>query len=473
MRSTEVSEVEDQDKGQSDLKLFGKSVSRRRFLQLSAMGVAAGGLAACGKSRSSSSSGGGSGGTAATVPPSSNIDAEMTSFLKKTFNGGGPYSGAGLKFPFAAGLLLSTSQAPYGQASLKGIQLAVKQILAAGGPDFSYSVKDFAASTTAGATAMTAWGQSHTPFCISCGFFDEGNIIPPAIEYKVLTTDPGGGNLPSFQGKPFIWGTRAITPSDAYGGMMQYLAAKSPNATKIALAGASLGPLGSEFTGALQKAITQYHPNAKIVAQEYTQASSSGTYDFGPALAKLEGASPDVILPFTWGTDPASFMKAYSNTSLTSKVIGPDYFATSAPLAGSAIQGYMFAYDFFNPSNPGNTWGKMFAEAYQYSYNEPPDYYPANYYENTFFLWQLIQRVLQKKGDPTNSEQLQAALEDDTTLMSVYGQGSSTGSITLSPTTHTPTSRPLGLFEVTSTSTTAIPKQLASFNIEGANFSIM
>jgi branched-chain amino acid transport system substrate-binding protein len=432
------------------------------------MGVAAGGLAAC-KSRSSPTGAGASG----IQQVSADFDAEMTAFIKKTFNGGGPYSGAGLKYPFAAGLLLSTSQAPYGQASLKGIELATKQILAAGGPDFGYSVKDFAASTTAGATDMTAWGQSHTPFCISCGFFDEGNIIAPAIEYKVLTTDPGGGNLPVFQGKPYIWGTRAITPSDAYGGVIQYLAAKMPNAKKIALAGASLGPLASQFTGALQKAITQYFPDAKIVAQEYTQASSSGTYDFAPTLAKLEGTNPDVILPFTWGTDPASFMKAYFNTSLTGKVIGPDYFATSAPLAGSAIEGYMFAYDYFNAAQPGNSWGEMFAEAYLQKYNEPPNYYPANYYENTFFLWQLIQRVLEKKGNPMSSEELQDALEEDTTLKSVYGQGSPTGSITISPTTHTPTSRPLGLFEVTSTGTTAIPKQLAAFNIGGGGFSMM
>lgn len=436
-------------------------------MSLAAAGTAALGLAACAKSASSSAS-------TPTLPKiPSNFDADMTSFLKKTFGGGGPHSGAGLKFGFAAGLLLSTSQAPYGEASLKGIKLAAKHIAAAGGPDFSYSVKDFAASTTAGATDMTAWGQSNIPFCVSCGFFDEGNVIKPAIQYKVLTTDPGGGDLPAFQGDPYIWGTRAITPLDAYDGMMKYLAAKMPSAKKIATAGADLGPLTSQFVDALRKSMKQHFPSSDLVAQEYTQESTSETYDFGPAVAKLTGANPDVILPFAWGTDPASFMKAYSQTSLTSKVIGPDYFASSAPLAGSAIVGYQFAYDYFNPTNPGNTWGKMFAEAYEQEYGEVPDYYPANYYENTFFLWQLISRVLEKGGDPNNGTHLQSALEEDTTLMSVYGKGNSTGSITLGPTTHTPTSRPMGLFEVTSTSTTALPKQLASFNIGGVDFTVL
>jgi len=320
---------------------------------------------------------------------------------------------------------------------------------------------------------MTAWGQSKVPYCISCGFFDEGNILAPAIQYKVLTTDPGGGNLPVFQGKPYIWGTRAITPSDAYGGVMQYFAAKAPHANKIALAGASLGPLASQFLGALEQAIKQYWPAARIVAQEYSQASSSGTYDFAPTLAKLEGVNPDLILPFTWGTDPASFMKAYFNTSLTGKVIGPDYFSTSAPLAGGAIEGYMFAYDYFDGANPGNPWGEMFAQSYLQEYDEPPDYYPANYYENTFFLWQLIQRVLERGGNPMSSTELQAAWEEDTTLKSVYGKGSPTGSITISGKTHTPTGRPLGLFEVTSTGTTTNPKQLASFNIGGGGFTML
>jgi hypothetical protein len=55
----------------------------------------------------------------------------------------------------------------------------------------------------------------------------------------------------------------------------------------------------------------------------------------------------------------------------------------------------------------------------------------------------------------------------------VYGTGSATGSISFGVKSHTPTSRPMGLFEVTSASTTALPKQLASFNIGGADFNIL
>jgi ABC-type branched-subunit amino acid transport system substrate-binding protein len=432
-------------------------------MRFAAAGTAAVGLAACGAN------------SATTVKPKlpAGFDADMTSFLKKTFGGGGPHSGAGMKFPFAAGLLLSTSQAPYGEASLKGIRLAVKQIAAAGGPDFSYSVKDLAASSTAGATAMTTWGQGGIPYCISCGFFDEGNVVKGAMQYKVFTTDPGGGDLPVFQGLPYVWGTRAVTPLDSYAGVMKYLAAKKPQATRIATAGSDLGPLAGQFTGALQTAMKEHFPAAALIAEEYTEVGVGGTYDFGPALSKLTGATPDVILPFTWGTDPASFMKSYFATELTAQVIGPDYFTTSAPLAGNAIVGYQFAYDFFNPAKPGNTWGEMFTQSYEQEYGESPNYYPANYYENTFFLWQLISRVLAKGGNPRDATQLQSVLEEDPTLLSVYGTGNGTGSIAFGPKSHTPTSRPMGLFEVTSASTTSIPKQLASFNIGGADFAVL
>src|ERR1700753_2843265 len=133
-----------------------RPVGRRDFMKFGLAGAAAVGLTACG----------------AQTPPgqipkpklAATFDNDMTSFIKANF--GGPHSGAGLDYPFAAGLLLSTSQAPYGEASLKGINLALKHIKAAGGPNFSVGVKDFAASSTAGSTAMTAWGQINTPFCI-------------------------------------------------------------------------------------------------------------------------------------------------------------------------------------------------------------------------------------------------------------------------------------------------------------------
>jgi hypothetical protein len=115
----------------------------------------------------------------------------------------------------------------------------------------------------------------------------------------------------------------------------------------------------------------------------------------------------------------------------------------------------------------------MFSEAYEAEYGEVPNYYPANYYENTFFLWQLISRVLAKGGNPKDSSQLQAALVAEPTLKSVYGVGNQTGSISWNPKTHTPSSRPMGLFEVATTSTTAQPKQLARFNIGGSDFSIL
>ena len=81
--------------------------------------------------------------------------------------------------------------------------------------------------------------------------------------------------------------------------------------------------------------------------------------------------------------------------------------------------------------------------------------------------------MLAKGGDPHDSTQLQSVLEEEPTLMSVYGKGNVTGSISWGAKSHTPTSRPMGLFEVTSASTTALPKQLASFNIGGADFNIL
>ncbi|MCW2538332.1 MAG: amino acid/amide transporter substrate-binding protein family [Frankiales bacterium] len=436
-------------------------LSRRAALRIGGIGATGALLAACGSGRNST-------GSTPKINTSATTSTEDIDFIKTTFGGGTTNAGAGLAYPFAAGLLLSTSQAPYGQSSLKGINLAIKQIKAAGGPDLAPNIKDFAASTTAGANAMRQWGGAKLPFAITCGFFAQGNVIAPGQQYKVLMTDPGGGDIKAFQGKPYVWGTRAITPNDTYAGTVQYLAAKMPNIKKVVVAGADIGPIGTAAVDVLKEALSKYLPGASVVGEVYTAASSSGAYDWSSAVSKIQRLNPDAIFPFTWGTDPASFMKALSSAGVKAAVIGPDFDPGSVDLAASAMDGYMFAYDYFDAKNPGNPWGQKFVAQYEAAYGETPDYYPANYYENTYFLWQLIQRTLAAGGNPKSGTDLQTALAKDPKLMSVYGVGDTTGSIELSAETHTVTGRPCGLFQY-STKTKSV-NQLASFGIGGIDF---
>ena len=102
----------------------------------------------------------------------------------------------------------------------------------------------------------------------------------------------------------------------------------------------------------------------------------------------------------------------------------------------------------------------------QATYGESPDFYAANYYENTFDMWELIRRVW-KGGDINSGDALQAALKTNLTLASVYGgDETAVGTFTLDPTTHSVIKREMGVFEYKDGKVT--PK--AFFNIGGADY---
>jgi hypothetical protein len=77
-----------------------------------------------------------------------------------------------------------------------------------------------------------------------------------------------------------------------------------------------------------------------------------------------------------------------------------------------------------------------------------PDFYAANFYENTLVMWEIIRRVLAKGGDINDGAQLDQALQDNLTVVSVYGGDASTvGTYTLDPTTHSVSKREMGVFQ--------------------------
>lgn len=192
-----------------------------------------------------------------------------------------------------------------------------------------------------------------------------------------------------------------------------------------------------------------------------------GATDYSTAIQALKSANPDLVLTGLWGLDPGYFMKQYVTSGINKPVIGSEFTNVAAKVAGSAYDNYMYAYDFFDAYKPSNPWAALFVDDYRKTYGSYPDFYAANYYEDTFIVWDLIRRVLAKGGDPTSGTQLQDALEAKPRFPSLYGgDATSPGELVLDPTTHTPTRRPMGLFDYNSGNI----KALAYFNIGGADF---
>jgi branched-chain amino acid transport system substrate-binding protein len=283
-----------------------------------------------------------------------------------------------------------------------------------------------------------------------------------------MTLDGGGGTSDAGESKPYFWGMRAITPDDTFGGVIKYIQAKMPSVKRIVSVGWDLGP-------ASQLVINKLRAQLKAAGLQLVHAelTTVGATDFSTALSRVRAASPDILLLSIYGLDPGYFMKQYLTSGIGKPVIGGEFTPDAAKVSNGAYNQYTFAYDYFNAAQPTNDWAKVFADSFNQEYGTAqyePDFYAANYYEDTFAVWDLIRRVLKKGGNPQSGTDLQQALMDNPQFVSVYGgSGSTLGNLALDPQTHTVTRRPMGLFAYNNGTITA----RAFFNLGGTDFQLV
>jgi branched-chain amino acid transport system substrate-binding protein len=127
------------------------------------------------------------------------------------------------------------------------------------------------------------------------------------------------------------------------------------------------------------------------------------------------------------------------------------------------------AFDNFDSAHPENGWSKIFIDEYVKANNTQPDYYAANYYEDTFVIWELIRRVLAAGGDPKDGTALDKVFQTQPWFPSVYGGNQSTaGRIAFDAAkTHSVKRRPMSIAQFRNGA--FVP--LATYNIGGADYS--
>jgi branched-chain amino acid transport system substrate-binding protein len=186
-------------------------------------------------------------------------------------------------------------------------------------------------------------------------------------------------------------------------------------------------------------------------------------------LPKIKDNEPDILLVGLYGQDPGSFHDQAATAGLTAIRIGFEFTpdGVSASKGSYDSNGYTFAYDYFDPTNPVSPLAKLFVQDFNADYGEDPDFYAANFYENAFVMWEVMRRVIADGGDINSGDALDQALQSNLTVVSVYGGDESTvGSYTLDATTHSVIKREMGVFEYKDGSVT--PK--AFFGINGEDY---
>ena len=411
-------------------------LSRRQLLRAAGFGGAALAatplLSACGGDDSGSS-----GGTSASAAASSTD-------LKKIFDFIGPvdpqYSGAGTTYDIGLVLAFTGPGAFFGRTMSAGAKLAAAHIKALGGPTFNFISKDHkSGDPQAGVQAVRELGLAKVPAKLASYVDDLGAMSPGTEQYKMFTFDGGGGTSTFGQGKPYFWGTRAITPNDTWPGVIKFIKEEIKNVKKVSSVNWDLGPLNQINQDDLQKRLTDGG-----IAMGLYEVAAVGATDYSAQIQKIKSDKPDVVFLGIFGNDIGVFMKQYVTSGINKPVVAPEYIQTSADVAGAAYEGLYLSFDYFNADQPDNGWSKIFVDEFVKANKTKPDYYAANYYEDTFGMWAVLQRVLKKGGDIKDGAQLDAAWREKLELPSVYGGDATTaGQKALSPTTHSVTKRPL------------------------------
>lgn len=389
-------------------------------------------IAGCG----SDSSGGGD-----AAGPS--VDAGVADGLHEIFGPGGEEAGSDVTIP--AGMLLAmTGQGSFfGEVMSSGAKLAAAQIKAADGFNYEVNIADHKSGDVPAALSGVREMVSRNGIkVLQTSYGAPSEAIVPIIEQNSLLSFNGGGSSPGQVGKPFLYQTRMIFGDDPTPGMIAWLNENYPDAKRLAIVGTQEnGVLGrTEIAPRVWTELT----GGEVVASEQHDV---GATDFRSVVARVKSASPDAIVTYSFGDDVGYLVKQLREANVTVPVMGIEFTDQAATVAGAAYDTYNFATDYYDVNNP-NPWNQIFVEGYRDAYGEDPEYYGANYYEQVFWTWELVRRVIAEGGDPTDTEQLEQALIDDPTFPSLYGgTADEVGEVEFNVEEHT-ISKPMAVFRV-------------------------
>ncbi len=456
-------------KGREDRSgLSRRELLRRLGITGAALAVGPSVLAACGddeeETAGTSAEGGGGGG----AQPAANdaVGQELREILGLQE---GPNLGGDREWKMGSVLALTGAGSFYGKTMTRGTDLAVAHIRAAGGPQISVKYIDHkSGDAQAGVDAMRQLGTEGYPAKLASYADNLGSMLPGTAQYKVFTLDGGGGTSLFAQGQPFFWGTRAITPNDAIPGLLMYLKEAHPEARSLGFIG---WDLGEPINGQIRTDILQKFEEGGFEFNGLFELYPVGESNYSTLLPKIKANEPDILIAYGSGQDPGHFASQYHTAGFEAPFYGFEFTPDGVNASKGAYDryGFSFAADYFDESVGTSDLAKLFVREFEAAYGEKPDFYAANFYENTLVMWEVIRRVLESGGDINSGEDLDAALQENLTVVSVYGEdgeGGRHGTYTLDETTHSVRRRPLGVFTYKDGEVT--PN--AFFNIGGEGF---
>ncbi|WP_165970659.1 ABC transporter substrate-binding protein [Actinomadura sp. 6K520] len=374
--------------------------------------------------------------------------------------------GGDVAFKLGAALTLSGPSASNGESMQNAMKLAVSQIKAAGGPAIELSVKDIKGpDPVAAKQAASELASEGVPAKITSMGDGLGAMLADTDKSRILSLDGVGGAQVFTKGTEYFYGTRAVAPSDAVPGALEWFKKANPGGKTVGLVGVDLGPLNA----AIQADMKAKFEAAGLTFNGLWETVAPTSQDYASMISKVKENEPDLLWVAFGGAAPGAFAAQAKSSGIKSQLLGIE-FTDEAVKASKGVldsDGFTFAMDYFNASEPANPLAKLFVDAYEKAYGSKPDFYAANAYEETLLIWDLVRRVVADGDDPGDSAKLKAALEKDPVFASVYGGDAATaGELEIDLKTHGVSRRPMGVFEYRDGKV----RELAAYNVNGEDF---
>jgi len=270
---------------------------------------------------------------------------------------------------------LSGDFAAFGENMRRGVELAITELEAAGGPDFELEVADDRGEAREGvliaqrfcsdSDVMAVLGYSFSSIALAAiPVYDQCGL--PVLASAVTSPDLSGASA---------WFRRNILTDAVQGNMMGTYAAEGLGLSTVYVIHQQddygIGVANAFSTAAEASGITILGTEAYVL----------GTRDFATQITKIRAAAPDAIFVGGFYSEAAKIAEQARQLGVTAQFLGTDGALNPEliTLGGPAVEG-MIVYGMFDPSIPTDTTA-AFISAFEAAYGMAPNAFSALGYD--------------------------------------------------------------------------------------------
>jgi branched-chain amino acid transport system substrate-binding protein len=301
---------------------------------------------------------------------------------------------------------MTGATATYGISTDNGIQLATKDVNAAGGvlgKPIKIELQDDAGQPAQANIAVQKLLSDHVVSVL--GEFASSNSLaaaPLCQTAKIPMVSPGSTNPAVTKVGDYIFRTCFIDPFQGT------VCAKFASGTLHAKTAAVITDIKNDYSVGLSKYfIQEFSKTGKIVDQE---SYSAGDSDFRSQLTRVKAANPDIIFLSGYYTEVGNIAVQARSLGMKQKFLGGDSWDSPklVEIGKDAIQGSYFSTHFSAESKDPRV--VKFVADYKKQFNAEPDGISAVAYDGASILYDAIKRA--GSTDPAKIRDALAATKD-------------------------------------------------------------